>query len=432
MPETFAKAILALLQQDIRTIPREAADLFLNILAVALSGAENSSVDIAAAYLQEECPGSYHPLGREESLSPYACAMLDCFSSAIHAYDDIHFETTLHPAGPIFSALLAEVRKEPVSLQAYLEAFLIGMEAECRFARYLFSNGSSSWYTTGIAGGLGAAAAIARLRHFDESTAASAIAYGAAKASGIRGTHGSMTGSFVPSFAAGAGYEGAALAQKGFTCSLDAIDGRSGLLTALNPKPSLRKALEGIGEEWICLKTSTKPYPLGFISLAPLNCVDQLPPLTEIEEAVMTVSPTAAMLGGKPVPQNTYDGFVSLRWLTARAILKKISLHDPLPEDLEASEEEKKLARKITVYADEQFAEDQARLEVLADGRWHIAYCEAPKGCAANPMNHEDILRKVRNLHTLEESVITALDNPDRYKDFVISVTDNQISIIEK
>lgn len=160
--------------------------------------------------------------------------MANCYASAVQAFDDIHFATTTHPAGPVASAIVGVSALTDVSTSDAAEALAIGMEVECRLALALFSSGTGcagGWYTTGMAGGVGAAAACGRLLGLDVKQMGSALGWAATMASGVRGTHGSTAGTFVPALAARAGLEAALLARDGLTCSLDALDGTYGLVS---------------------------------------------------------------------------------------------------------------------------------------------------------------------------------------------------------
>ncbi|MDO4520603.1 MAG: MmgE/PrpD family protein, partial [Erysipelotrichaceae bacterium] len=340
------------------TVPEEYRYFFLNYLAVTYSGSKEKAVSIAAKYAENENPGIFQPLGRGEKLSPAGCVRIDCFSSAIQVYDDIHFATTAHPCGPVASALLGIARTRTVTLNEFLEALMVGMEAECRTGILLFSKGSKGWYTTSVCGLIGAAAGCARLLELGRQQTENALALAASYVCGNRGTHGAMAGSWMPAIAAEKGYEAARLASLDFTCSHSAFDGALGMVNLVTEKPAYEQALAGLGEILISREVSCKPYPYGFISFGVLECLSQLKPHEDIQDVALEVSERAAMLGKNPYPSNMYEGFVSLPFITARALLNPARLYQPLSEVIELSQEEKALTAKIRIIPVSSYADD--------------------------------------------------------------------------
>ena len=404
--------------------PETYALYFLNWISAAMSGAHENAADILAEFMAQEGTGNYQPLGRNENLRPSDCAAIDCFSSAIQAYDDIHFETTTHPCGPVAAAICAVIRKQETTLKELLDALCIGMETECRCARALFSHGSSGWYTTGIAGVIGAAAAVARLLKFNAKQMENAMALAASTASGNRGTHGSMAGSYIPAFAAKNGYDAAMMSACGFTCSSSALDGTNGLIACIDPDADIEKALQSLGTEFISLKTSCKPYPYGFISYGLISCFREKREYRDVEEVICTVSKRCAQLGANPFPKTMYEGFVSLPYITAKAILDPESLCIPLSEHLTLSEAERELISKIRIEEDQNMNDQSASVTIRTKNRIDTLSSFQPSGTAEYPMTKEDILHKVRSLNTVDEVLIKQLEEPETYYNYVVRITD--------
>lgn len=410
------------------TIPEEYSLFFLNYLAAAYSGSSENAVSIAAGYAAEENPGVFQPLGRNERLSAAGCVRTDCFSSAIQAYDDIHFETTAHPCGPVASALLGIARSRPVTLKEFLEALMTGMETECRTGVLLFGEGSKGWYTTSVCGVIGAAAGCARLLGLSYSQCENALALAASYACGNRGTHGSMAGSWMPAIAAEKGYEAALLSSNGFTCSSSAFDGALGMVNQITETPCELQALAGLGKELICRKVSCKPYPYGFISFGVLECLSHLQPQEEIEEVILEVSERVSILGKKPYPSTMYEGFVSLPFIAARALLNPESLYLPLNEKIELSEAEKELIGRVRIIPCSTFTDDTARVTVLSGKGSETVYCEEPSGSSKKPMEREQVIRKARLLNP-EDAITDILSNPRDYMNRTLVFAGGRLTI---
>jgi len=140
-----------------------------------------------------------------------SAAYLNSLAASAHAFDDTHLSTVLHPAAPVSAALLAVVDRQAaaggpaISGQMFLEAFTLGIEIQCRLGVALLlppAEGQVGWYASGIAGGISAAAASARLLALSAEQTRWAIGIAGNQASGFRQTHGSMCTSFVPGHAA--------------------------------------------------------------------------------------------------------------------------------------------------------------------------------------------------------------------------------------
>ncbi|MBH9751094.1 MmgE/PrpD family protein, partial [Clostridioides difficile] len=83
--------------------------------------------------------------------------------------DDTHLKTIIHPAGPVASAILAYAAMKPVSGKDFLDALVVGIEAECRIGNAVYPNHyDAGWHITGTCGPFGAAAAAGKLMGLTE------------------------------------------------------------------------------------------------------------------------------------------------------------------------------------------------------------------------------------------------------------------------
>lgn len=382
---------------------------FLNWFGCALAGSQAGAVNALAACHAADGSGTAQPLGRTERLPVSAAVELDCLSSAALAYDDIHFETTLHPAGPVAAAIFGLARTRTVNGADALQALRIGMEIECRVAIAMFgpdTGAAPGWYPTGIAGGIGAAAAVGRLLGQDQATLVTAMALAATKAGGTRGTHGAMSAFWPPAIAASAGFTAALLAGRGFTCPSGALSGPSGLIQQIAPRPAFDDAVAGLGQMHVCEATAPKIYPYGFIAYAAISSALTLQrrPAAANRAMIRTelrVSPTCARLGGNARPANSSQAQVSLAWIVARVLSDPGLAHETVPETFVADHPHAELARRITVMADDALANDQCCLTVhYADGGQLMVECNAAPGSARSPVSSAEVQQKFLRLVT--------------------------------
>lgn len=382
---------------------------FLNWFGCALAGSRTRAVGALAAFHAADGTGTAQPLGRTERLPVSAAVEVDCLSSAALAYDDIHFETTLHPAGPVAAAILGLARTRPVGGMAALEALRVGMEVECRVALALFgpeTESAPAWYPTGIAGGIGAAAAVGRLLGQDRATLMTGMALAAAMASGTRGTHGAMSAFWPPAIAAASGYGAALLASQGFTCPAGALSGPSGLIQQIAPRPDFNRALNGLGKTHVCEAAAPKIYPYGFVAYAAISSALTLHRWPAAAGRVLKgvdlhVSPTCVRLGGNACPANSFEAQVSLACILARVLTDPGLAYTPVPEAFAADHAHADLAQRVRVIADPTLSNDQCRLTAqYEDGGQLTVECDGAPGSGGNPIPPADVREKFLRLVT--------------------------------
>ena len=207
-------------------------------------------------------------LGRRQRLDVAHAAFINCLSSSLHAFDDTHLACIAHPTGPVAAACLAIAEQQPVSGPQFLHALLLGMEVQCRMGCLLMEppgDCSVSWTMTGLVGGIGAAAALARLLPLDEAQLVSALGIAATQAAGFREGVGSMTRDLPMAQAARSGVEAALLAQQGFTSSIHALDGARGFARVFATTPNLDAATRELGRRYEFMNNTYKPYPCGIV-----------------------------------------------------------------------------------------------------------------------------------------------------------------------
>lgn len=412
---------------DLKIIPEYYYDAFLNYLGVTYLGSTQPAISICLKALSDDI-GKYYPFNRTEAVSLSDVALIDCFSSSLLAYDDIHFETTIHPCGPIMSAIFALSRKQKISLHEALNALCIGMEVECRLAIAIFSNethNQSGWYTTGIVGAIGVASALSHLFKFTKEDIRNALALAANYASGLRGSHGSMAGSFIPAIASKNGFMSVMFVEKGMTCSFASLVGKNGLIQQMTSNPNIKKARDGIGKTYFSMDSSCKPYPFGFISFSAIALLEQVNiDDRNIDEIIVEVSSRVKMLGSNHDPKTMYDGFVSLPYIIAILLINHENAYLPL-EDFHITPEIKSIMKKIIIKENKDLSDEEIYMTINQEKYY---FKNAP-GSIHNPMKHEDIIEKFKRITKInhQEQLIENIyhqDIQDIYQ-FIINTFQN-------
>src|SRR5712675_498966 len=129
-------------------------------------------------------------------------ALLNAASGHAMDYDDTQLSTTpdrtfgllTHPTVPALAAALAVAERKRASGAAFLEAFLVGFEVECKIAEAIDpAHYNHGFHSTGTIGTFAGAAAAAKLLNLNEGQIAHMLAIAASLSSGIRVNFGSMT-----------------------------------------------------------------------------------------------------------------------------------------------------------------------------------------------------------------------------------------------
>jgi 2-methylcitrate dehydratase PrpD len=388
-------------------VRREAVRTFLNWVGCAVGGARTESAERATGALATMSgPGSTPVLGRAERLQPADAALVNCLASAADTFDDTHLSTITHPTGPVAAALLALADARRVAGSELLLALALGIEVECRISAAITAPGagaSQGWYITGVSGGIGAAAAAARVLDVPRPALAAALGLAASQAGGLRATHGSMAIAFVPGFAARNGLTAAHLAAAGFTCGDAVIDGRNGLLPVLAPQADAGAILRDLGTRFEMLGNAYKPYPCGIVihpSIdACLEVAGRCPDPEAIEAVELAVHADALALCWRKLPATALEAQVSLFHWAAAALARGAAGLDEGDGPAVADPRIRALQERMRAEVDPALAAGQARAEVrLRDGTTLRAEVAHATGSLERPMSDGQLADKFRML----------------------------------
>jgi 2-methylcitrate dehydratase PrpD len=177
----------------------------------------------------------------------------------------------------VASALFAYASANHVSGLRFVEAFVLGFEAESRVANAVYpAHYDAGWHITGTSGVFGAATAIGKLLGLSEQQMVWAIGLAATQAAGLREMFGSMAKSFHPGRSAQNGYAAALLAQAGFTAGERAIEGPRGFAPVTAARFDLKKVTEGLGVDFDLRANTYKPFPCGIVNHPTIDACIQL------------------------------------------------------------------------------------------------------------------------------------------------------------
>src|SRR5580692_12736848 len=160
--QTLARYLINARSNDLPPAVRDhAVRTFVNWMGCAVGASRHEAVEIAIAALAPfGGPAQASVLGRAGKVDVLCAALFNGISSHVFDFDDTHLKTVIHPAGPVASAILALAAHRPTTGRDFLNALVLGVEAECRIGNAVYpAHYDIGWHITGTAGVFGAAAA---------------------------------------------------------------------------------------------------------------------------------------------------------------------------------------------------------------------------------------------------------------------------------
>lgn len=387
-------------------IRREGVRAFVNWVGCAAGGSHEDIVERALGFLAEFGGAATATLvGRPERLDALNATYVNALSSTVLMFNDTHAATVAHPTGPVAAALLALAERQPLSGREFLHALILGIEIQCRVGNILCvppAECAAGLSMGGLVGGIGAAAAAAKVLGLDAEGTATAIGLAANHAAGLRQAHASMANSLTPAHAARCGLMAALMAARGVTCSEGMIEGPKGFAASYATRPNLASAVDGLGRHFEIAALSYKPYPSGFVSHPVIDVCLEIAQqdgfdAARVERIELTVSPLVAKLMDRPAPENPAEAVMSVQhWAAVSLICRAAGIAQTtaavarMPDVVE-------LRRRVALKYDPATGSDAARVEVLfKNGSKREARVLHCRGSAECPLSDDDITQKTR------------------------------------
>lgn len=391
---------------------REARTRLLDGLGCGLYGAVMPWGRIAAQVVYEEqSRGAATIYGNREPVAAARAALVNGTATHGIELDDISPGAHVHPGAVVIPAALATAEQHGASGAQLLLGLIAGYEAMTRVGRGI---GEAGWgfHITGVAGPIGAAVASGVVQGLTFDEVMRAIGIACSSASGIKSfTQGSggMVKRMHAGRAAESGVLACALAHRGFTAPLAALDGRFGLLEVFGGDKSRPDALDqGLGENYAVGRVWTKVYPCCGVlhttaqALHALRVEHRVDPAA-IKSVRVGTNKRAIALNGEVAPKETMAAQYSMPFTAAVALTRDPkdpryytgdALNDPVVCEL---------ARRVELYADAEmealYPRYATRAEVrLNDGRTFDTKLLDAHGMPADPCTEDEAKEKFRCL----------------------------------
>jgi 2-methylcitrate dehydratase PrpD len=388
--------------QDVR---HEARRAILNFTGCALGGSVDTAVDRA---MQALGPFSGKPtaciLGRGERMDPLHASLMNGISSHVYDFDDTTPKNYIHPTSPVASALFAYSSANRVSGRDFMEAFIVGFEAESRIGNAVYpAHYDVGWHITGTAGVFGAAAAIGKLLNLDGHEMIWAIGLAATQAAGLREMFGSMAKAFHPGRAAQNGYAAALLAQAGFTAGERGLEGPRGFAAVQAAHYDLSKITARLGEDFDLRANTYKPFPCGIVNHPTIDgCIqihNEHHPAPETISAVrLRVAPLVLDLCNQRNITKGLQGKFSVYHAAAIGLVRGKAGIQEYTDEAVNDPQIRRVRELASTVGDPSITEDQARIEVeLSTGARLSRFVEQSLGNIHRPMTDKQLEDKFRD-----------------------------------
>jgi 2-methylcitrate dehydratase PrpD len=357
---------------------------------------------LVPAIAQFSAGGHASIAGRPERASaPDAALVNGAFAQALD-YDDCSDVAALHSSAPCASALLAVAEWRASTGGDLLAAFVVASEVTLRIGRAISRDlMGQGMHPTGVIGGVGAAAGIARLLRLDAERAAWAIALAATQAPAALGrVFGSPAKPLHAGVAAQGGVVAGLLAENGFTSSDRILDADRGFTGALVRDPgALAGDVATLGEEWLLPGIQFRPYDCCGGHHATIEAAIALRDGYAIEpDAIGAVelhlSEETIRGAAIPRPRTPDAARLSAQYTVGTALLRgRLVSGDFAPAAIDRADIQTLLPR-MTVTARHPRASQGGLMVTLRDGRRFEHQVAQARGSAGNPMPDGDLRSK--------------------------------------
>jgi 2-methylcitrate dehydratase PrpD len=399
------------------TVVADAKLRFLDIIGVSLAASAAPVGEIARrTALRLGARQEAHILGFGDRVPATSAALANGTMAHALDFDDTHNESVIHVSAPVVSAALAAGQLTKSSGKAVLTAAIGGAEITCRIGCVTPSAfHKRGFHPTGVIGTFGCALISGKLLGLNALQMQNAVGIAGSQASGILEffSDGSFAKQLHPGWAAHSGIIASYLASEGFTGPATVLEGRYGLFaTHLGPGSySMDRVVQNLGTEWICTKTSFKPYPCGHVVHPFLDAILSLyrDEGLRADDVVRITCPTAEWMMPimceprevKLVPATDYHAKFSFPYTVAAALYFGRLGVEAFTGEAIRNQEILSLARRVFNEVDLQ-APDPSRFKgwVIVEtrsGKRLERVVEKNWGSASNPLSASDVHQKFRD-----------------------------------
>jgi 2-methylcitrate dehydratase PrpD len=323
--------------------------------------------------------------------------------------DDVLICALHHPGVVVVPAVLAAAEREGSTGKQVIEAIVAGYEVMNRVGKAIGTESHimRGYFPTSTNGTFGAAAAVGKLLHLNESQMTHALGIAGSQSGGLfEGIkEGMMTKRFGAGKAAQNGVMAADLAKLGFTGSATVLEGEWGYLKAFSDEADPSALTEKLGENYNIMETTFKPYPCCKALHASIDGMLELNGQHHFDPEQVT----GVMVGGYEKLVRMHDIYepasamaaqFSIPYVMSFALIKGVPGVEAFSDEAIRDQRVLRFARKVKLAEDPEIipyfpANEPSKVTVkLKDGKTYSKTVICSKGTPKNPMTGQELEAK--------------------------------------
>ena len=379
---------------------------FLDLLGVALGGAKQPLSKILVKMVKDFGGQPQATiLGHGLKTNVMNAALVNGAMAHALDYDDTHSGSLGHPSAPLIPAVLAVAEWKGLSGKSALEAFILGFEVETRIGLGMgMKHYDRGWHATSTFGRFGAAVAAGKLLGLSLEEMKIALGLAGTQAAGLRLVFGTMTKPFHPGKCAFDGVLSAILAQRGFTCAPNIIEGKKGYWEVLGDDSNLEPMVKDLGKKYEVLKNTFKPYAACLLTHPTIDAILEMRGKYNLKpEDVDAISCDVGKFcldsAGQVEPKTGLAGKFSTYYCAALALAEGVAGENMFTDKKVQDPQMVALRKKVKAKVVPGYKDTEAKVTITAKGgKKYSAYVDTPKGDPRNPPTDEELENKFRSL----------------------------------
>ena len=407
--------VLTLQFEDLPDTVVEAANIFImDTMAVGIAATTYHATDKALKSVESwGAGGASRVIGRPGITLPAPAAAF-VNGMQVHAleWDGLHEESVVIALCASMGALIAELDNDQYSGEELICAFVVGVEIAVFFGG--ISTSSPRFFRPSVAGGMGAAMALAKLRKLDQTQTIAALGLAYSQACGTMQAHweGSMALPMQVGAVARNAHFAVDMAAAGMTGPVDIIDGQFNFFSLFENASFDERLMDTLGKPFKVTEIAHKPFPAGRATQAVLTMMLEWQKssdvgVQDIAEIKVYVPPLIMLLVGRP---READMTASYARLCLQFIVPLMLIDgdiDPrrFTREVYTDPEIVALSSKIKILDDNNPDQNalgpQSMLITFDNGESVELHCADPLGSPNNPLDKAQRENKVRRCFEL-------------------------------
>ncbi|WP_175996479.1 MmgE/PrpD family protein [Burkholderia stabilis] len=388
----------------------------IDIIGVSLAGSRDAEVELLANVI-EHWGGrpEARVIGRASRLPAPSAALLNGAAARSLDFDDVADPLGTHPSVAIFPPLLAiaELRADAIDHQAFLTAYIAGLDLSIRLSRARRETllESGRYDLCKVIAATAAAGILYGLKG-EQLHHAMGIAYTSALGETQCMIDGAPTVFYQQGLVASNAVRAVVLASRGFTGAKDYLTGRWGYYSAFEPGSAIETISDGLGEVFANVDgVAFKPFPTcrpntSAVALALELTKGERLSAAQIERIDIQTNQqihdlVCAPIARKQAPESVVDARFSMAYNVATALATGDIFIDDFTEAAIRRPDILALSRKIHPRTDPDCERSElgthGKIKIairLTDGRIEEGEVSYAKGNPKNPMSLDELVAK--------------------------------------